>query len=55
MASEVFLKLLYNAYRTAIPALYQVRVNSSGNPCGKDWIPPYQVRGKLIKSGMTTL
>jgi hypothetical protein len=45
-----------------IPVPIFIGINSSRNPvlemvpdfCRDDvWIPPYQVRGKLLKSGMT--
>jgi len=39
---------------TVIPAPAFARVNCSGNP-GQDWMPPDRVRGRLIKSGMTTI
>ena len=39
---------------TVIPARAFARVNCSGNP-EQDWMPPDRVRGRLIKSGMTTI
>jgi len=37
------------AHRASGPEGIQI----ASGPEGKDWIPPYQVRGRLIKSGMT--
>jgi hypothetical protein len=45
-ASVVSLTLLYNDDESR-------HSRESGNPDRKHWIPPYQVRGRLIKSGMT--
>jgi hypothetical protein len=39
--------------RPAKAGLSGNRIFSSGNPDQKHWIPPYQVRGRLIKPGMT--
>jgi hypothetical protein len=49
----VNLTLLYINSEVVIPAPIFIGINSSGNPAKKDWIPPYQVRGRLIKPGIT--
>ena len=51
--SLVNLTLLHIDCEAVIPAPISIGVNSSGNPARKYWIPPYQVRGRLIKPGMT--
>jgi hypothetical protein len=47
LASGVSLTLLYINSEVVIPAPIFIGINSSGNPAQKDWIPPYQVRGRL--------
>jgi hypothetical protein len=51
-AIVVNLALLYITSEAVIPAPIFIGINSSGNPLQKHWIPPYQVRGRLIKPGM---
>ncbi len=44
------LTLLYIGSEAVIPAPISTGINSSENPAQKDWIPPYQVRGKLSQA-----
>ena len=46
---------LYNILPAVIPAPVFTGINSRRNPDSEDWIPPYQARGRLIRSGMTEL
>jgi hypothetical protein len=41
--------------KIAIPAPIFIGINSSRNPVlfKRFWMPPYQARGRLLKSGMT--
>jgi len=45
--------LLYISSETVIPVPVFTGINASGNPIQKYWVPPYQVRGKLVKPGLT--
>jgi len=46
--------LLNISSEVVIPVPVFTGINSSGNPVQIYWIPPYQVRGRLVKPGMTT-